>query len=272
MARSLDNASTVRPIRKGPTSLVRGLRILAAFMDRRLEWGVRELATELKMHPSSVQRGLQALASESFLQYDPDLRKYHVGLGLYRMSSIVQQKLPLAQAAQPIMRALVSECDETVLLGLYSETDSTVGFVHQVESRHPLRYVIEFGNQHPIHLGSAGRAIMAVLDDSLIERLLAEPLARFTKHTLTDPRRIRKTLAHIRRVGYSTSKGESIPGAVGIASAVWNARGIVGCLNVTMPESRYKAGRERIVGPLIRAAAQQLSSALGGKDTPPRAD
>jgi len=253
---------------QGLAVLKRGLQVLRAFTDLKPEWGVRELAKEMDVPTTVVYRILRTFAIEGFLQFDKSHRSYRAGPELYRIGAIVQQNMPLTSIALPIMRELAQRCDETILLGLYDAERLAMSFVAQVESSHPIRYVVKLGGLEWIHSGASGRAILAYLEPKAIDSVLSKSLVAVTGRTLTNTEEIRRSLQKIRKTGYAFSRGERIVGAVGIAAPVWDFRSVIGSLCASMPESRYKTGIEKVVGPQVQVAASQLSIAIGGKRAP----
>jgi IclR family transcriptional regulator, acetate operon repressor len=86
-----------------------------------------------------------------------------------------------------------------------------------------------------------------------------------TNRTVVSPDRLRKQLAAIRLKGYAISYGERTPGAVGIASPIFNANsGVIGCLMVTIPSYRFRPRMENSIRLLVQGGAGKLSHLLGG--------
>jgi len=237
--------------------------VLRAFTDLKPEWGVRELARELGTHPTTVHRVLRGLTAEGFLQYEVSHRTYVIGTELYRMGARVQHTFSLTEAALPIMKGLVAECHETVSVGIYDPQRLTYSVVAQAQSESPIRHVPRLGHPWPLHAGAPAQAVLAFLDPAVIESVICEPLAGFTPSTITDPAALRKLLSEIRRRGYACSRGQAVAGGVAIAAPLWDARGAIGSLVLTMPDGRFENRLEKIIGPKVQAAAMLLSSALG---------
>jgi DNA-binding IclR family transcriptional regulator len=248
---------------RGSAVLRRALCVLRAFTDGKPNWGVRELAREIGVHPATVNRALRALTDEGFLQHESSRRSYSVGPELYRMSARIQYILPM-RAALTVMEGLVAESGETASLGVYDPQRLTYSIVAQIQSENPIRHVARQGYAWPLHAGAPPQAVLAFLGSDVIDAILSRPLAQFTPRTTTDPVAMRKLLSRIRKLGYAHSRGQAVTGGVAIAAPVWDARGIWGSLVLTMPESRCRNGAEKTIGPKVQTAAGQLSSALGG--------
>src|SRR5919199_5881785 len=125
--------------------------------------GVREVAVALGISPSSAHRLLAALVEEGFVRQDAETSRYSLGIELYRLANIAAAKAPIRRAALKHMQRLVDACNETALLRIYSDLRQEMMFAAQVESQHPLRYVIELNRWLPLHVGASGLAILAFL-------------------------------------------------------------------------------------------------------------
>ena len=244
-------------------TLSRTVAVLRAFTDLKPYWGVRELAREIRTDPTTVHRILRGLTAEGFLQYEAPRRAYVVGAELYRMSARVQHAFSLTEVALPVMKGLVAECHETVSVGLYDPQRQTYSVVAHIQSENPIRHVPRMGYAWPMYAGAPAQSVLAFLDPGVIESLLARPITAFTPRTVTDPEVLQKLLSEIRRRGYACTRGEAVTGGGAIAAPLWDARGVVGSLVLTMPESRYRRGLEKTMGPRVKSAAMTVSSALG---------
>ena len=70
--------------------------------------------------------------------------------------------------------------------------------------------------------------------------------------------------------GYAASRGEKIPGAVGLGVPVLMTGGkVVGSLCLTIPQMRFEAAQEPALTDLLKQQAALLSRALGYAGTYP---
>jgi DNA-binding IclR family transcriptional regulator len=127
--------------------------------------------------------------------------------------------------------------------------------IQQVESPNEIRSVETVGLGSPLHCGASGRLLLAYLPEEERTAFLEAPLQRYTRLTITDPRRLRQELVRIRHSGSATSYGEASPGACAIAAPIWATRGVVvGCMAVLGPRDRMPGPRlERFRALLLRA-------------------
>jgi DNA-binding IclR family transcriptional regulator len=231
-------------------------------------WGVRELAREADLPPTTVHRLLSALTEVGFVDNEHNSGQYRIGLEFYRMAWQTDANYPIRAVASRHMRELVDCCNESALLGLYSAQRMEMIFASMLDSTHPVRYVIPLHEWVPVYTSASGMAIMAYLPASerrqIIERTQLKPV---TRNSITDPEELESELARIRSRGYAHSRGQRTPGAVGIAAPIFRGQHarVVGDLVLTIPEQRFQ---DRLVPELAGLVAQQASEItqeIGGR-------
>lgn len=246
------------------TSLSKSITILRAFVDGKEEWGARELAAAVQLPRSSVYRLLKALEVEGLLELDPETQKWRAGMELYRFGFVTYHRARYPQLALPLMRELVNQSQETAVLGLYLPQHRQMTFASKVESPYPLRYALEIGTRQSLLTGATGKAILAFLPPEEVDAIIAQELAAGPPHPAPDLQALHRQLAAIRAAGYALTSGERIPGAVGCAAPVRDARGeVIGCLGLTVPDTRFQPESEPRLADLVRQQAGALSRALG---------
>jgi IclR family transcriptional regulator, acetate operon repressor len=228
-------------------------------------WGIRELAAEVGMPPSTVYRVLSSLEIHGLVESDDD-RRYRLGMEFFRLGWRATARLPVHRAAVGPMRELVGESNETALLGLLEPARLEMMYVVQVESRQPLRYVVALHEWLPLHAGAGGLGLLAFLDEEIWDKIIEGGLPAFTDHTITDPMQLVKELRAIRARGYVVSHGGRISGAVGVGAPVFGALGeVVADVVLTVPETRWNAKAEERFAGLVTACAESVTTHLGGR-------
>lgn len=229
--------------------------------------GVRELAAALDISPSSAHRILGKLIESGFVARGDETQRYGLGVEFFRIAQLSMKKRSLLKVGVTAMRRLVECCNETALLGVYDAGRQEMIFSASVESTHPLRYVIELNKWMPLHTGASGMAIMAFLGDAEIERIIERTrLAPLTSASITDPRKMRKELAAIRERGYALTRGQRLPGAVGLAAPFFNGSGhVVGDVCLTIPEQRFNPKRVKPLLAQLLACVGEIGGSIGGK-------
>jgi DNA-binding IclR family transcriptional regulator len=217
--------------------------------------GVRHIAGALNLRPSNVHRLLGILVEEGFLQQDERTARYSLGPELLRWAQIITARTPLREIALHEMRTLVEACNETVFLGVYDPRRREMMFAANVESEHPLRYVIELNQWMPMTAGASSMAILAYLPADQAEAIAG-------RSALAE-------LNAVRRKGYAFSRSKRIAGAVGIGAPIFGAGGkVVGDLVITVPEQRFERKDTERLARLVMKHAAAVTARIGGAPPP----
>jgi DNA-binding IclR family transcriptional regulator len=238
----------------------RALDVLVWIADHRSDpLVVRQIARDLDTTPSTVHRILGAFQRHGLIARGSN-GEYVPGLELYRICASIAEDLSLTRIAQPHLRALSEQCNETTLFGMYDSARGQMIFVDRVESLHPLRYVVEMHRWIPLHSGATGLAILAFLPEEERRRIYAAGLTAQTPGTIVTVDVLEAELERIRKQGYAQSLGQRTPGAAGFGAPVFDSAGnVCGDLCVTLPVYRLEdVSRDTIVSLLV-AASQRVT-------------
>jgi DNA-binding IclR family transcriptional regulator len=249
--------------RSPAAKVLRALSWMVARPDA--DYGVRELAAALHTPPSGAHRLLKVLLEEGFVRQDPHSSRYLPGAQLLRLANIAVSKSPLGQLADARMRELVETTGESALLGHLDVARLEMMFVKIVESDAPLRYAVNLNSWIPLHAGASGLAILAFLSGEQIEQVIRQTrLQAITDRTVTDPEQLRLLLKQIRGRGFALTRGQRLPGAVGIAAPIFDHAGqVVGDICLTVPEQRFDRGTA-ILPRLVLQCAAAVTADIGG--------
>jgi DNA-binding IclR family transcriptional regulator len=255
----------VEQVERQRNPVARAFRLLVWMAEQEGEtWGVREIAAGVGMHPSTVHRLLATLEPDGLVRRDPGSGRYGLGLEFLRAAWRTASRNSLAQLGVPVLRRLRDETGETAVLGVYDHARRAMLLVASVESEHAVRNVRPLHTWMPVHGGASGRALLAWLPDEERAAVLGGPLAAVTDATITTRGALERNLEEVRRQGYALSRGERVPGGVGVAAPVLDAGGrVVAAVGITMPEQRFAPADEPRLAALVVAAAAELGERLG---------
>jgi IclR family acetate operon transcriptional repressor len=227
--------------------------------------GVSEIARELGLSKAVVHRILQSLVSRSFVAVNPGTREYRLGPAALALGARALRDVDLRRAARPVLRRLRDDTNETTTLS--ELVDDGRVYLDQIESRQEVKMTVELGRPHPLHAGASSRVILAFLPRERVARIVDGGLPALTSDTITSTHALRRELAEVRRRGYATSHNERQPGAASVAAPVFNVESeVVGSLSVCGPASRFDDETSARFAPLVKAAAEEVSRALGWAD------
>lgn len=225
--------------------------------------GVREVSRDTGLDKSAVSRFLDQLTQLDVAKQAKTTGRYHAGPRLFALGATVHARDSLWQAAEPILRSLVSRFNETCYLAV-REGDYVV-FRDKVDCDHHVRYVIDPGERSPLHAGAGGRAVLAGMPPEACERIVArQDLPRLTPNTIVDLAELVRQIAEDHSRGYSVSMGERVPEGSAVAAPFYLADGTCGGAVVfTCPVVRFDARRLPEVADAVLGAGRSLSSRLG---------
>ena len=226
----------------------RVLAVLQAFSPRRHTLTARDLTESTGIPLPSMYRYI-ALLRENGLLVGDERGAYHLSPRLIPLARAAEAAESIIDIADPVMRALVAECGETVILvQLIARVPVCV---HRVESEHHLRAAFEPGDQLPIDRGASGRVLLAGLPpqsrrDCLAALADADPEAAAS---------LERAAEETAQLGWAVSEEEIDPGVWAASAAVTDGRTTVAALTVPSPLVRSPAAlQERLLGQVQKAA------------------
>lgn len=235
--------------------------ILDAFSLSRPVMTLAEIQKATGMPTSTAQRLVANMVTEGLLDRAGD--GIRVGVRMAYWAAPATQGVDVLELVQPVVRGLRDQTGETA--SFFRAEQGLRVCVAMAETQHALRREMYVGKVMPLHVGSAGRMILAWRPD-LAAQVLDAPLQAFTDETITDPAELRASVEQARRDGFAITVGERDDGASGLAAPVFDsAADLVGALAISGPRIRMPRARcEEWVDTLI-AHADQLVRTLGGR-------
>lgn len=228
-------------------------------------WGLREIATGVAMHASTLHRVLAHLQADGFVQQESETGRYRLGLGFLRLAWKAADRNPVREVALPWLRELVNSTGETALFALYDPSRQEMMLAATMDSPHPIRQIRQIAEWLPVTAGATGLAILAFLPEAEQRAILERPLPALTQQTTTDRAALEQALTRVRRQGYALTRGERTPGAVGIGSPIFGPAGqIIGSVGITLPEQRFRSEDERQQAKHVINAARKITEQLSG--------
>ena len=109
------------------------MRLLKAFSEQQVEIGISDLAKRLGVAKSTVHRLAVTLVAEGMLEQNPDTGKYRLGIALFRLGSLVRQRMSVSSEARPLLRELREKVNETVHLAVLD--GSEIMYVYNSKAR-----------------------------------------------------------------------------------------------------------------------------------------
>jgi len=266
--------STARPTADATSSgtVARIALLLRVLAETEGDTSLSEVAEKMKLPASTVHRLLHLLMAEGFVERGQAPRTYRAGLEFLRVGGLVVARADLVTVAEKFMQAVVDACDEACMLSVYVPRTRSAMVTRVIYGSHPLRYEAALYAPSSLVWGATGRGILAFLPDEVRQEIIAaEGPSPADARKPVKPAQVERELAAIRQQGYAHTRGQKIPGAVGLSAPVFNSQGVVAALCITIPDTRFRPTMEaRLARTLVQQAAL-FSAALGWRANTPRA-
>jgi DNA-binding IclR family transcriptional regulator len=154
------------------------------------------------------------------------------------------------------MDELCQQSHQTILL-LVQEGIKGV-CLHKVEPESTIKLVADVGKTFPLHAAACGKILLAFASPSLQEKILASPLERYTKTTITTQDLLKNEIEEIQQKGYAISFEEMTPGAAEIAVPLLDAEeNLIAALSIAGPRFDMEDNLEEFEK-LLKDAANRI--------------
>lgn len=222
---------------------------------------VPQIAEKLGQPQSSVYRHLRLLKEKGYVMESAN-GTYSLGYRFLKLAKIVRLDINISSIAQPVMRQLTKETEETSILLVHSNLQAVC--LEAVPSHQPIKVSSEQGQIVPLYGGASSKALLAFLDEEVIDGLFDHGYVRkHTEMTITDAARLKANLAEIREKGYAFSDGEIDEGVVSYGVPILDSnQQVVASLSIAGPRQRMleKDGTELVAH--LKSAAEAIQRYL----------
>ena len=240
----------------------KALGLLVLLGDEPRGASAAEISRRAELPFSTTYRLLGSLARDGFVDYEPDGRRYHLGLRIFQLGQRVSSYHGFAGTALPVLRRVTGQTGEATILsvrdGLHHLT------VNKVDGPQIFRVTSDPGHLGSLSTTAVGKALVAFAEDSERERLLDElPLEALTEKSITDRQSFREEVEKVRRQGYAVMDEENEAGMRAVAVPLLNAQGhAFASLATAVPVFRLSLEALEAHVPLLQEAAAELAARL----------
>jgi DNA-binding IclR family transcriptional regulator len=234
--------------------IARAAAVLRAAGARPAGSSLGQIAADLDLPRSTVQRIVRALAAEGFL-----LSGARGGVRLGPAIAALAAAAPpdVVALCRPVLAAISRTTGETADLSAL-RGDGMV-FLDQIAGTHRLRAVSSVGEVFPLTTPANGRACLALLPR---EEALRLAIAEWRREGRSgDPAAFSNHLDRIAAGGLAEDRDEHTPGISALGFAFADARGKLYAISVPVPSSRFAAARPAVAAALASARAALAAEA-----------
>jgi DNA-binding IclR family transcriptional regulator len=227
--------------------------VLRAFGTQGL-LGITDLAGATGLPKSTTHRLVTALVNEGLLVQDEDSHKYALSLRVTALSANILSSHIVRKCARPILMELRDQTHESVHLAALEGMEAVI--IDTEDSYFTVRVVNVPGQHLPAHAVSTGKVLLAYQWEVRLREIVEHAkLARYTDHTITDPRRVRSQ-------GYAISRCELEEGIDAVAAPIFDHLGtIVASVSIGGPSERCRPKQGDLITAVTRAG-HQITQAL----------
>lgn len=245
----------------GADSGRRALEMLFAFTEQRPVASVRELAADLDIPMPSVHRYVALLRDMGLIE-EGNRGQYHLTMRVAALNRAARTATPLVSVADPYMRDLSAELEETVML--VRLVQGLPVCLHRVETSRRIKLSFEIGQHLPPLRGASVRLLLGGLSPAERKRYLDQAMTAGARAPETGPDLFLDAVERDARRGWAVSNQEIDEGVWAGCAAVREGSQIIATLSVPCPAFRMDESRRQKVIERVTATADQVTDALGG--------
>jgi DNA-binding IclR family transcriptional regulator len=255
------------------SSAAKTLTVLAALAEAGgTAVGVTDLALEVGLPKSTAHRLLKVLEERGFVSRVGT--RYRIGGAFFELSEVARwsDHAVLRDAAyRPLVRLF--ERSEAIAVHLGVLRGTSVFYVDKLMRPEGTRLPSRVGGRFPATCTGLGKAMLAFSDDTVLDEVLCEPLARPTPYSVATRRQFVDQLAQARADRYAVEREEACHGTICVAAPILHDGVAVAALSLTVSSAnlvRSPPGRLAVLGKLVADTAAVVSGLLpADEDTPP---
>ncbi len=251
--------------RRGIQSIEIGSQLLVVLARNVAPMALKDLAKGAGMSTGKAHPYLVSFLKVGFVTQDAsgcyELGPLALQLGLTRL-----QRLDPVKEASPLIGALAAETGQSVAMAVWGNLGPTV--VRMEEPIQPLHVNLRTGTVMSLAYTATGRLFAAYLPPKVVEKLIAEDVARQSGReggTMQLTRaQVEEAIIETRRRGLSRTIGHPIPGINAFCAPVFDSAGnLVLGITAMGPEATFDNDWNGKVAAPLRACAVEVSRRLG---------
>lgn len=251
----------------GVPAVVKAARLLDALAAAREPLTLTALADELKL-PKSTLHALCATLVQTGLVRRFENGSYHLGMHVMDLSHALLARTDLTTEFARVWDSLALLPEETIILSVLDGAD--VVYVACRNGTRPLGLNFRIGMRLPGNCTASGKALLSTLPpERILELARGNGFAALTKKSVTDPGRLLKQLAQVRKRGYSVDDEGTRDGMICFGAPVLGSGAVhaVAGVGVSLVKAATSARQRSLAIQAVQKLAFTLSERLGACPT-----
>lgn len=225
---------------------------------------LKELSMATSLAVSTTSRLLNSLQQEGFVERDHVTKQYRIGRRFLRLAASSRPRRDIASILHPFVEHLSALTSEDS--GLAELQGNFATFIDRVEGIHALRIIDVIGRPEPLYVGAFRKVLLAFQPTQWVKGYIRTvTFEKFTPNTILSEKDLLAEIEKIKKQGYSTSFGEKLADAAGIAAPIFDHTGkIRAAIQVAGPITRInKRTAKRYIESVLLIAGQATQTLSG---------
>lgn len=242
-------------------SFARGLQVLRSFGAEAPAQTLSQTAERVGLTRAGARRILLTLQALGYVEQEG--RLFRLTPKVLELGFAYLSAQPWWHLAQPLMEELTLTLRESTSAAVLDGDE--IVYMLRVPVQKIMSINLGIGSRLPAHCTSMGRVLLASLsEDERERRVRAMTLTAHTSRTITDPDKLLRTLAQVRRQGWALVNEELELGLMSMAVPLRDRSGrTVAAINVSSrPQRQSAAEMQRQFLPALQAVAERLGAML----------
>lgn len=268
------NIKSPKPERGPNQNIGRAALVMSALAEASTQ-GLRliDVARATGLGNATVHRVLAGLVAHGLAETDAESGRFFLGMRLMAWAAMSSERFGLARWIEPALARIAQRTADTVYLTARVGDEAIC--ISRHEGAFPIKVLtLNIGDRRPLGVGTGSLALLAVLPDDEIERILATQASMRASFAIDEPT-LRELIAQTRRLGYAFNDLHVFPGLgtiadmSGIAMPVCHKDGRpFAAISVVAVSSRMMSPRRENIVAGLRQEVAHIEAMLRGDKAP----
>lgn len=189
--------------------------ILGLLVRAKKPMGISGISKALKYNKSTVFNIVYTLNDLGILEYGRN-NEFRLGTQLYVLGKAASRGSELINTIHPYLEEINRKTRMMVFLGIQSDLKAII--LDKIDSTFDIRVISEVGMRIPLLAGAGGKALLSLLSDVEIDKILSQnKLKKFTPFSCTSKRKYKAIIQKTREEGIAFDMEEYIEGIRALA-------------------------------------------------------
>ncbi|MFL9913707.1 IclR family transcriptional regulator [Paraburkholderia sp. RL17-337-BIB-A] len=240
-------------------ALARASDLLEALASARQPMRASALAERTGLSRSTLYMLLNSLEARQWIEKRQG--GFIIGVKLFELGCAYVHHDGLQAAFRREASAFVADHNEVVQLAVLDGAE--VIYIAREDAQRPVRLVSDLGSRLPAHCSALGKALLASLPDSELNRVLPKKLIALTAHSSTQRDTLLSELSKVRTRGFASEREEVSLGLACFACYVgMTPLGKRVAVSTSIPLERLTRRRESTIATSLVRLASKIGQAL----------